>query len=498
MFSSASEAAEHEVLASEHRWDGNESFLFRARVDDAATLDPRQQWRAEKHLKVGKNTLWQMLRVLEEEDEEGEGDGGPAGGGMATSSATETEHPRNAGKYTVVAFVNSGSGGGVGKSIFNDLVRHLGAEYVVDLKTVGKGSMPEDYLVKYARDPHVRILACGGDGTVGWIASSTDKVWKKVFRYEQRENPKRSLFLPIAIMPLGTGNDLSRQFQWGGTFREHMRGTSMIQDVEEGRPTFLDRWRVVVLPLERLDDEARAWVPQMLGENTAADYEHSAAAQSAVAVSMMEGLLAEGDVDGIDADGSTASVESAAADRGFFDGVFCNYFSIGFDARIAFAFHKEREEHPDKFTSPAANKAVYVKKTPKAYAKSPQLNGNMRVLVKNEESGETEELPIPDRCKALVLMNIQSYGGGQHLTSSLDDRADDGLIEVLFLSSFTRAATAASSPFKIKAAVRTSMVSIRTHRSLHCQVDGEPWYQGRSVIQIRHHTRNAFLERVKK
>ena len=95
-------------------------------------------------------------------------------------------------------------------------------------------------------------------------------------------------------------------------------------------------------------------------------------------------------------------------------------------------------------------------------------------------------------------MNIQSYSGGFHFSSSPDNRADDGLIEVLFLSSIGRAATAATSPFKIKVAARTSVVSVRTQRSLHCQVDGEPWYQGRSVFQIRHHTRKAMLERAKK
>ena len=407
------------------------SFRGRARLDDAAVSDLRQRFRVDPRLNVGKATLAQMLRALEDEDEEDAGDQ-PDGDG--TQGASATEHPRNAGDYTVVAFVNIGSGGGVGKSLFDDLVRHLGEDFVVDLKTVGKGRMPEDHLVKYARDPNVRILACGGDGTVGWIASSIDKAWKRIFRAERygQQHAERdcdrlagrglkrergqiwrrvSFFvhrtdyhdhLPVAIMPLGTGNDLSRQFGWGGEFKKHMRGASMIRAVEEGRPAYLDRWRVIILPLDRLDDEAKAWVPQILGEKNAADYEASAAAQSAVAVSTMEGLLAAGD-----ADGSAASLECAVADRGFFDGVFCNYFSIGFDARIAFAFHQEREEHPEKFTSPTTNKLIYVKKTPTAYAKSPQLNGKIRVMVMNEESGETEELPIPRRCKSLVSVRVE-------------------------------------------------------------------------------------------
>lgn len=51
---------------------------------------------------------------------------------------------RNAGKWTVVAFLNSGSGGGMGKKILIDMVELLGEEYVFDLRSCKKGNMPED------------------------------------------------------------------------------------------------------------------------------------------------------------------------------------------------------------------------------------------------------------------------------------------------------------------------------------------------------------------
>ena len=50
-----------------------------------------------------------------------------------------------------------------------------------------------------------RILAAGGDGTVAWIL-------KTIHELKLQPAPQ------VAIMPLGTGNDLSLSFGWGNTF----------------------------------------------------------------------------------------------------------------------------------------------------------------------------------------------------------------------------------------------------------------------------------------
>ncbi|KAJ6407022.1 hypothetical protein OIU84_010525, partial [Salix udensis] len=64
-----------------------------------------------------------------------------------------------------------------------------------------------DYCAKETRDK-LRIMVAGGDGTVGWVLGSLAEL------HTQGREPVP----PVAVLPLGTGNDLSRSFGWGGSF----------------------------------------------------------------------------------------------------------------------------------------------------------------------------------------------------------------------------------------------------------------------------------------
>lgn len=91
---------------------------------------------------------------------------------------------------------------------------------------------------------YFRVLVCGGDGTVAWVLDAIER--------HNFESPP-----PVAVLPLGTGNDLSRVLQWGGGFStvEGQGGLSaFLHDINHAAVTMLDRWKVDILE-ENLDSD---------------------------------------------------------------------------------------------------------------------------------------------------------------------------------------------------------------------------------------------------
>jgi diacylglycerol kinase (ATP) len=80
------------------------------------------------------------------------------------------------------------------------------------------------------------LLACGGDGTVGWVLSALDT---SQMQYMD--------FVSVGVIPLGTGNDMARFLGWGVGYRGESLAP-VIQSLAKSETRLLDRWHIDVQP----------------------------------------------------------------------------------------------------------------------------------------------------------------------------------------------------------------------------------------------------------
>ncbi|KER25134.1 hypothetical protein T265_14270, partial [Opisthorchis viverrini] len=198
----------------------------------------------------------------------------------------------------LLVFLNPRSGGNQGFSLLRKFQWLLNPRQVFDLSQGG----PRMGLELFARVPNLRVLACGGDGTVGWVLSTIEELGL-------------SPMPPVAVLPLGTGNDLARTLHWGAGYADEPI-SKILRSIEHGDIVALDRWHV--------DCEPRSDVAVTSTDNDAED-------------------------------GARNRVLSTTLPLKIFN----NYFSFGADAATALEFHESREANPEKFNSRLKNKMFY-------------------------------------------------------------------------------------------------------------------------------------------
>lgn len=87
----------------------------------------------------------------------------------------------------------------------------------------------------FSQVPCFRVLVCGGDGTVGWVLAALEEM------RHQLACPEPS----VAILPLGTGNDLGRVLRWGAGYSGE-DPFSVLVSVDEADAVLMDRWTILL------------------------------------------------------------------------------------------------------------------------------------------------------------------------------------------------------------------------------------------------------------
>ncbi|MBA0764354.1 hypothetical protein Gotri_013710 [Gossypium trilobum] len=357
----------------------------------------------------------------------------------------------------VVVFINPKSGGRNG-SVLQDRLQHMiSQEQVFDLHNVkpdefvryGLGCLEKwaekDNCAKETRK-NVRVVVAGGDGTVGWVLGCLGVLHEK----DQFPVP------PVAIIPLGTGNDLARSFGWGGSFPFSRRSAikRALQRATNGRICHLDSWNVVV---------------QMPGGEVV-DPPHS---------------LKTTEVCDVD---QNLKIEGCVPDKvNCYEGVFYNYFSIGMDAQVAYGFHHLRNEKPYLAQGPISNKLMF------------------------ESSGESVAKGIlgaegkAKNVRAIVALNLHSYGSGRNPWGNLkpdylqkrgfvEAHVDDGILEIFGLKQGWHASFVMVELISAKHIAQASSIRLELSggdwRDAFLQMDGEPWKQPMSkeystIVEIK-------------
>ncbi|XP_020332830.2 diacylglycerol kinase zeta-like isoform X8 [Oncorhynchus kisutch] len=332
----------------------------------------------------------------------------------------------------LLVFVNPKSGGNQGAKIIQSFMWYLNPRQVFDLSLGG----PKDGLEMYRKVHNLRILACGGDGTVGWILSALDQL---------QLNPQPA----VAILPLGTGNDLARTLNWGGGYTDEPV-SKILSHVEDGNIVQLDRWNLVVEPNQDAGAEER---------------------------------------------------DEQQTDKLPLD-VFNNYFSLGFDAHVTLEFHESREANPEKFNSRFRNKMFYA-----GTAFSDFLMGSSKDLAKHIKvvcDGTDLTSKVQDlKLQCLVFLNIPRYCAGTMPWGNPSEhhdfepqRHDDGCIEVIGFTMTSLAALQVGGHGERLNQCRE--VTLTTYKSIPMQVDGEPCKLAPSTIRISLRNQANMVQKAKR
>lgn len=298
--------------------------------------------------------------------------------------------------------------------------------------------------------PRVRFLAGGGDGTVAAAASLIALACERARLPQTRR-------APVAPLPLGTGNELSRISGWGAAYG----GGSManiVRNVAGAYLSKLDMWTATIVP---------------------------------------SGRGTRGGGFGVDADkdaDADANAETKVRRK------FVCFFSLGFDAHISHRFTKRRERDPSSCATVWQNKAWYAYYGAKEFMSGGgHLTGDdgKRIV---DLYVDGERVDVPRDLNSVQVFNIHSSADGvdfwgtnrPSVKGELPDSVfvppcvGDGMLEVVGTRGVSDLVAVRNGFAHSKRLAQGGRVELRLSAPVAAQMDGETWVQSPCVVRIEH------------
>jgi len=276
---------------------------------------------------------------------------------------------------------------------------------------------------------------------------------------------------PVAVIPLGTGNDLARCLDWGGGFGAwRQKGpVGMLQAVLRSQMAYLDRWTLDFNPLE-----SRNGIQIISGNK-----------ENGIGASLFRPLFSSYRTKVPHRQKSAKAANQLAMN---------NYLGIGVDAKVAFEFHELREAYPQWFQSQFGNKLMYTGMG--ALDIVGQLSGAEQLDLPSKMEILCDGVPVqlPRGCEGVLLVNIPSYMGGVDLWASSTgyttswnagkQSMSDGMLEIVAVYGSWHLGRLTVGLSKALRLTQGRKVEITTLDTLPMQVDGEPFIQQPAKISV--------------
>lgn len=393
-----------------------------------------------------------------------------------------------------VVFVNPRSGGQLGNQLLREFYAWLNPWQIVDMS---REKDPREALRRFrplAMTGRMRILACGGDGTVSWIVNSLEAEYRNTLTFRtitqlnhlcsqfkesierlsdstninieedtvthdaetttatETDSPVKmdgqkfaiNSFIsgigriemelaaaPIAVLPLGTGNDLAKILNWGATFESSANLFLFLRRMVFAKPVQMDLWTMEVFAEPPMNTPLRMFGRK---QDTAKD-----GSDTTTALLQQRSEWKSGHQTGLNISSSPTTTSSRHAlgrmpnltpwgmattgrqslsekvkveKKMILRRDFTNYVDFGIAARIALKFHTLRESHPELFRSRLGNKFLYGEVGVRDFLVDQPIDLSSTEVTADGVRIDLSYLRREGGLEGIAIINIPSFGGG--------------------------------------------------------------------------------------